>query len=395
MSKQSDRFSSKGADPFIRIVKEANMGELNGPIAYKSAAKRIVYGPVLVPGEPDHEGEVLTAEKIEDVAFKFMEDFRYIDLSHTLQEVGRPVASHILDRPQTFAMKDGSVLSLPQGTWMLGIRVRDDKSWERVLSGELRGFSIMGVKRSAYDAIAAKSAGAVPIGHKWEDGELKKIRLQDLGDDWLAVAVSILANPSVFKSRFVSVKGADDSSLLSRILSRFNISKASANNNPKNHDGGEPMALSPDDMKAVAAEVVKQLKEQTDKPADETPPPAKADDKPTTPPAPEAKADEKVVEPPKPEAGADSKVVVGDFAPPAKVEPSAEVAELKAELSAVKGKLEDQSKLLDKVGKFAESAVKSQGLLGDYKADDAATKAGTDGAPTRDLFGRVVKPAKR
>jgi len=54
--------------------------ELTAPFVRKEKAKRIVYGPVLIPGEPDSDGDVVSAEKIEDVAHRFVEEYGNIDL---------------------------------------------------------------------------------------------------------------------------------------------------------------------------------------------------------------------------------------------------------------------------------------------------------------------------
>lgn len=41
--------------------------ELTAPIMEKSKEKRIVTGPVLIPGEPDSDGDVLSEERIEEL----------------------------------------------------------------------------------------------------------------------------------------------------------------------------------------------------------------------------------------------------------------------------------------------------------------------------------------
>ncbi|MGV2488500.1 UNVERIFIED_CONTAM: structural protein, partial [Bacillus mycoides] len=70
--------------------------ELTAPVTHKNEEKRIVFGPVLVPDEPDSDGDVVTAEKIEEVAHKFLEQYGNIDLQHTLNNVGKVVESYIL-----------------------------------------------------------------------------------------------------------------------------------------------------------------------------------------------------------------------------------------------------------------------------------------------------------
>lgn len=335
-----------------------NPTELGGPFAIKSEAKRIVIGPVLVPGEPDHEGEVLTPEKIEEVAFKFMEDFRYIDLSHTLKQVGVPVSSHLLEEDKTYKLSDGSALKLPQGTWMLGVRVKDDNTWMGVKSGKLRGYSVMGVKRQAYEELAAKSAGALPLGTKLEDGKLRKILLQDLGEDWIGVAVSILENPSVFKSKFVAIKGP---SLLSRLISRFAYKGDYSTTSGGAEDTSQTKEVENMDKQELV-ETINEVLDAREKSAAEAK--AKADED-----AAKAKAAEQETPPPPPAEGKE-----------------VEVEGLKQELASVKGQLVEQGKVLEKLGDFAKAAVKSQKI----SPEEAATKdASGNKGPERDAYGRV------
>jgi len=191
------------------FIKELDEGpSLSGTIVTKNAAKQIVVGPVLVPGEKDSDGESLTSQKIEQVAYDFMEHFRYVDLSHTLKQSGVPVSSDLLRFEERYEI-DGEEMVLPAGTWMLGVKVHED-AWPDVESGSLKGFSVMGAKKNDVESfMAAKSAG--PIGMHFDGTKYRKTLLKDLGPDWVGVAVSILPNPSVFKSRFIAVKEEGDS----------------------------------------------------------------------------------------------------------------------------------------------------------------------------------------
>jgi len=59
------------------------MPELTAPIVYKNDEKRIVFGPVLIPNEPDSDNDTVSEEQIEKVAHKFVEDYGNIDLQHS------------------------------------------------------------------------------------------------------------------------------------------------------------------------------------------------------------------------------------------------------------------------------------------------------------------------
>lgn len=368
----------------ITIKGEDMPNEITGPIAIKAGSKRIVVGPVLVPGEPDHEGEVLTTEKIEEVAYGFLEHFRYIDESHTLKGVGTPVSSEILRKDESFNLPDGSVLSLPAGTWILGTRVNDDETWKKVQEGTFKGFSIMGVSRKAYEAALSsqKSAGVTPFGMIRDNGSLRKILFSDLGEDWIGVAVSILEKPSVFKSKFIAIKSTDEDSderLWQRILRRLNIygeDKSAIKTNQKreveNMEDKEIKELIEQTIKGMAPEIVKAVVAEL-KPKEDTKPEteeaAKADEDETT--EPEKKPEAAKAETEKAEAA----------------KQDGEAAAVKGEVAELKKKLAEQEKVIGKLGDFMTSATKTRTL----PAASEAGKAGGPPAVSRDMFGRVVR----
>jgi 2'-5' RNA ligase len=161
--------------------------ELTGPIVRKDALRRIAYGAVLVPGEPDSDGEVLTAGKIEDVAHEWMERYANIDLQHSLNAVdARPVESYITDADRVVQV-DGQDVVLPVGSWVLASKVRDEAVWKAIESGELAGYSVMGVRHAAMKSETVAS--------------YKRTLLKDLGADWVAPFVSIVDRPAVPKAK--------------------------------------------------------------------------------------------------------------------------------------------------------------------------------------------------
>ena len=180
-------------------VKEEDGCELTGPIVMKNEDKRLAYSAVLVPGEPDHDydkGEkILSKEEIERVAHDWMENYRNIDLRHTLNNVAVPVESYIA--PKDIDTAHGV---LPKGTWILGSRVEDENSWQAVKEGRLTGYSVMGIRKSTLESVM-KDNGEVA---------LKKTLIKDLGEDWVACAVSIVDEPAVPKAKFFSIKSREN-----------------------------------------------------------------------------------------------------------------------------------------------------------------------------------------
>lgn len=163
-------------------------------IAFKDEEKRIAYGAVLVPNEPDTDGDIVSPEAIEFAAHEFLKSYGNIDVSHSLNNVGVPVESYLL--PQDMEVEG---VALPKGTWVIGVYVEDDETWAKVKSGRLTGFSVMGVRK------IAKSKGS-------------KVTLEDLGD-WLITHVSLVEEPAVPKAKFLVVKEKKEG-FLQRLLRR-------------------------------------------------------------------------------------------------------------------------------------------------------------------------------
>ncbi len=176
------------------------MTELTGPFVFKSTGEQqIATAPVLVPGEPDSDGEILTPEKIQEVALGWMEKYRNIDIQHSLVNVAIPVESYILPMAMT-AQMEGKATLIPAGTWMMSVKIPDPVIWSKVKSGELAGFSIMGVSRNTLNEILAsgKSFGSAS----------KRTLLSDLGPDWEVTHNSIVDRPAVPKAKWIALKSA-------------------------------------------------------------------------------------------------------------------------------------------------------------------------------------------
>ena len=143
--------------------------------------QRIITGPVLVPGEFDLDGDIVSKEQVERVAYKFMEDYQNVDILHRFKNVAKPVESFIL-REDT--MMEG--VDLPEGTWILSAKVYDDDTWKGIVQGKYQGFSIT----------------AIPAA-------MKKTTLEDIGWPFEVVTVSIVDRPAVPKARYLSIKRGD------------------------------------------------------------------------------------------------------------------------------------------------------------------------------------------
>jgi hypothetical protein len=185
-------------------------GQVAGPIVMKNAANRVAYAAVLVPGEKDSDGDELTEEQIATKAWDFLENHRYMDEEHTLQDaVAVPVESYTLPQAMTVEFIGSSARAvktkLPKGSWIMGARVREDK-WGDVQSGKLAGLSSMGVRKSDYES--AKRA-ALKSGDDEFAMTLRRVTFKDLGEDFIIPAVSLVGNPAVPKAKWFALKSAD------------------------------------------------------------------------------------------------------------------------------------------------------------------------------------------
>ena len=132
-------FFSKDKD----IVKEA----------FSSDEKHMVYGAVLRPDFPiyryDGENEYyleFTSESIERMARDYIMNYRQGNVTIQHEEYANEVfmveswIKQDMDKDKSVSV--GLDKSLPIGTWFCGFYVNNNDIWERIKSGELKGFSV-------------------------------------------------------------------------------------------------------------------------------------------------------------------------------------------------------------------------------------------------------------
>ncbi len=200
---------------YIQKRLNGNSAELTGPIFKADEKQRIVYAAVLVPGEPDHDfdkGEkILSAEEIEQVAHKWLEDYGNIDYMHGLNNVAKPVESYILPMDMEITL-EGKKSLLPKGSWILAGKITNDKAWKKVEDGELTGFSIMGIQNNVLKDVIKKitEENQEESAKKQFESALKRVLIRDLGKDWIVPFVSLVDEPCVPKAKFFAVKQKEE-----------------------------------------------------------------------------------------------------------------------------------------------------------------------------------------
>ncbi|AJS61524.1 terminase [Paenibacillus sp. IHBB 10380] len=136
----------KGANgvPFV-IIKAAGKNAIQKQvqIAKVDDSKHIVIGVVYQPDVEDAHGDMMDAVEIEKAAHLFMENQHTynIDKQHDLDtDKGYVVESYVAPCD----MEIGEQV-IAKGSWVAGVKVTDDDTWEDIQKGEITGFSMWGV----------------------------------------------------------------------------------------------------------------------------------------------------------------------------------------------------------------------------------------------------------
>ncbi|ERI10236.1 XkdF-like putative serine protease domain-containing protein [Aneurinibacillus aneurinilyticus] len=136
----------KGANgvPFS-IIKSAEENTIQKQIRISKIEeeKRIVKGVVYQPNVEDAHGDQMDEEEIEKAALLFMENQNTynIDKQHNLEaNKGFVFESYIA--PCEITLGDQVIA---KGSWVAGVKVTDDETWEDIKKGEITGFSMFGV----------------------------------------------------------------------------------------------------------------------------------------------------------------------------------------------------------------------------------------------------------
>lgn len=119
---------------------------LTGEISKIDEDQRLVFGwasVVEVGGEAlvDKQGDVISEADMEQMAYRFAEDYRDASEMHVRAGVGKMVESMAFTREKQKALG----IDLGKSAWWVGFRITDDKTWAGVKSGQYPMFSIEGV----------------------------------------------------------------------------------------------------------------------------------------------------------------------------------------------------------------------------------------------------------
>lgn len=113
------------------------------PILKADKYKQIVYGVVLAPDEMDAQEDWMTAEDIEKTAHDYLIKSRVVGSGHKKPIDAGVVESYIAPQDFDLSGQYGSQ-KVKKGSWVMGVKVSDKDHWNKVVSGDIQGFSVGG-----------------------------------------------------------------------------------------------------------------------------------------------------------------------------------------------------------------------------------------------------------
>ena len=133
---------------FIALSKEE---EEKVEVMLEKNEKYMVYGAALIPDKDIYRnnGEQefyinFTKESIEKMSQDFMKEYRQKSITVDHQEDANEICvveSWLVE--DAYKDKANALgINVPEGTWMIGMKVNNIETWDRIKSGELKGFSV-------------------------------------------------------------------------------------------------------------------------------------------------------------------------------------------------------------------------------------------------------------
>ena len=132
---------------FVALAKE----EEKQQVFLESNEKHLVVGAALIPdkdiyrNDGEHEFYInFTKESIERMSQDFMKEYRQHEVKTDHEDVANEVCvveSWLV--ADSYKDKSNALgISVPEGTWMVAMKVNNIDTWERIKAGELKGFSV-------------------------------------------------------------------------------------------------------------------------------------------------------------------------------------------------------------------------------------------------------------
>jgi len=131
----------------VQVEKSINIQE----VLKSNESRRYIMGPVLIPGRPDLQEDVISREEIEKSFFSFFGNANIrIERQHSDKAVDAKVVERFLSS-ESVVVKDNSDEEYPPGTFFMGLilpmaKGNEEDIYEEVLQDpDLFGFSVRGI----------------------------------------------------------------------------------------------------------------------------------------------------------------------------------------------------------------------------------------------------------
>jgi len=105
---------------------------------------QICYSIVLEPETVDFQGDIISAESVQEGAHDFLQKYLWGEANMNLMHKKNVDSVKIIESfiaPVSFDWEGKSIL---KGSWIMGIKVFDTDLWKNIKDGKLSGFSIGG-----------------------------------------------------------------------------------------------------------------------------------------------------------------------------------------------------------------------------------------------------------
>lgn len=98
--------------------------------------EQVVMGEMLIPDVPNVYGDIMTREAIKEFVYAYAMSEYGIDVDHDEQDVKNTKAVVV----ESFIARPGDP-DFIEGSWVVGMKILDSELWQKVLDGEINGFS--------------------------------------------------------------------------------------------------------------------------------------------------------------------------------------------------------------------------------------------------------------
>lgn len=133
---------------FVALAKEE---EEKRQVLLETNERHMVYGAALIPdmdiyrNDGEHEYYInFTKDTIEKMSQDFMKEYRQHEVTVDHEDIANEVCvveSWLVEDP--YRDKSNALgINVPQGTWMVGMKVNNIETWDRIKAHELKGFSV-------------------------------------------------------------------------------------------------------------------------------------------------------------------------------------------------------------------------------------------------------------